>query len=103
MQQLIEFECFWSANYNQEQVESYTIMYGDDREKWPPIKESSRISIDVNNITAMNPADNDEHTIVRLGDGRGYEIMIEYDTLKAFLQSLGISIITYYALQNNHK
>ena len=89
---LVEFTVKWSGNYSEEQLKSYEIMYGEDRDLWPKTNDTSLITIDVENIARFNPGEDENYTTVELLGARAYCICLPYEEFKNALHVFGIEI-----------
>lgn len=92
---LVEFTVKWSGNYSEEQISTYEIMHGEDRDKWPKTDDIDKIVIDVDRIARFNPNDDDTCTTVELVGARAYCICMPYEEFKSILQFLNVEITNF--------
>lgn len=92
---LVEFTCKWSGNYSEEQIRTYEVLHGDNRELWPKTADSSLILIDLHSITRVNPSDDDGYTVVEVNSNRAFNVLADFEELKKFLGYMGVNIVKY--------
>ena len=90
--QLVEFMAYWPGDYSNEDVQTYSVLYGDDRANWPPTHTYSPIVIDVDRILRFNPGINAENTTVDLEGGNAVTINMNYADFKDILSYFSIQI-----------
>lgn len=91
---LIEFTARWSGNYTKEQEHTYGLMYGDDKEQWPPTQDEGPIVLDLERVCRFNPHHDDDKTTVEIAGGMSFCVCIEYDRFKKLIEyATGVKIV----------
>ena len=90
--QLVEFMAYWPGDYSEEDAQTYSVLYGDDRANWPPTHTYSPIVIDVDRVIRFNPALSKENTTVDLAGGVPITINMSYEDFKDILSYFSIQI-----------
>lgn len=90
--QLVEFMAYWPGDYSREEIETYTILHGEDRTKWPPTNSYTPITVDIDLVTRFNPAYNGENITVDFSCANPITINMPYDEFKDLLKYFNIEI-----------
>lgn len=98
---LVEFVASWKGNYSKEQEESYTIMYGEDRSRWPETDDESPITIDLERVCRFNPHHDHGKTTVEIAGGPSFSLCIEYSLFQKIIsKNIGKAIMSYTETRN---
>ena len=92
---LCEFTAYWPGEYSNEEIETYTPIFGDEKTQWPASESYSDIIIDIERVVRINPAKDAGHVTVDLADGLAITIAMPYNDFKNVLSINGIQITSY--------
>ncbi len=84
MQKFIELPVIWDNEYNADQKQTYSAIYGDEKTDWPDSGEEGTVSVRVDHITSFNPID-EKNANIRTIDGKGFKTPMPYEELKTLI------------------
>lgn len=84
---LAEFICHWAGNYTPELEQTYSLLHGDDRSKWPTTDDSTPIVIDLDRVVRFNPHHDDDKTTVELAGGQCHCLVITYKSFRQIMHA----------------
>lgn len=92
---LVEFTAYWCGDYTKEELETYAMLYGDDKSVWPETDSTGPIVLDIEKILRINPSNDEGKTIVELMGSRAFSIVMPYEQMLQALQFYGLEIYSF--------